>query len=119
MYTSLPRHVYPIEIPKGMVKLGPAGVVPTFDRAPTGWDFTVRGGDPLHVWSDRQQIEPPMVVEFAALIRNATQRVDGRSDLARMDRVFEDRGTNVDCAHAVCVHTSAWSDLLGRRKFCV
>ena len=101
MSTSLPRNIYPADVPKGVVKFLSVRLVPALDRTPTGWDFTISRGDPLHVRSDGQQIVPPVVVKFVTPVRDATGRVNGRGDLARMDRVFEDRRGQVDRAHPV------------------
>jgi len=53
---------------------------------------------------------------FGATVCNATWRVNGRSDLARMNRIIEYRGTHEDWAHAVRIHASGWADLMGRRE---
>ena len=57
-----------------------------------------------------------MVVVFGAAVGDATGRVNGRSDLTRMDRVVEDRGADVDWAYAVCVHAGGRTDLVDRRE---
>jgi len=57
-----------------------------------------------------------MMVKFGVAVWNATWRVNGRSDLARMNRVLEYRGTYEDRAHAVRVHASGSPDLIGRRE---
>jgi len=59
------------------------------------------------------------MVDFSATVWDAAWRVNGRSDLARMNGIVEDRGTNEDWAHAVCVYASGWPDLIGRREFSV
>jgi hypothetical protein len=53
------------------------------------------------------------VLELGATIWDAAWRAKGRNDLARMDRVVEDRGAYEDWAYAVRVHASGWSDLIG------
>jgi hypothetical protein len=58
-----------------------------------------------------------MVFVFGATVRNATRRTKGGNDLARMDRVAEDRGTHENWGHAVCVHSSRFSGLVGRREW--
>lgn len=56
------------------------------------------------------------MVSFGATVGDAAWRVNGRGDLARMDRVFEDRRTYVYRAHAVRIHARGWANLVGRRE---
>ena len=56
------------------------------------------------------------MVSFGAAVRDAAWRVNGRNDLARMNRVVEDRRTHEDWGHAVCVYAGGWTNLLGGRK---
>jgi len=56
------------------------------------------------------------MLEFSAAVWDATRMVNGRGDLARMNRILEDRGTNEYWAQSVCVHASGWSSLIGRRE---
>jgi len=58
-----------------------------------------------------------VVIFFGAVVRDAARRVDGRSDLARVDRVVEDRRAYVYRAYAVCIQASGWADLGERREF--
>ena len=58
-----------------------------------------------------------MVIFFGAIVCDTAWRVDGRSDLARVDRVVEDRRAYVYRAYAVCIHASGWTDLGERREF--
>jgi len=57
-----------------------------------------------------------VMVNFCAAVWDTTWRVNRRSDLARMNGIVENRGTNIDRAHSVCVHASGWSGLTGRRE---
>ena len=116
MFTGLPRHVHPVDIPESVKKLYSVGFVAALDGTPTLWNPALPRRDPLHLWGDRQQIVSPVVFALGAAERDATWRVNGGGDLARMDRVAEDGGTHEDRAHAVCVHTSGLSDLVGGRE---
>jgi len=116
MFASLSRHIYPTDISKGMIQASPIRFVSALYGTATGRNFTVLRWDPLHIGSDRQEIVSPFVFEFGAGVWDATWGVNGRSDLARMNRVVEDRGTYEDWAHAICVFTSGRSDLIGWRE---
>jgi len=98
---SLTGHIRFTDTSKSVIELVPIRFVSTLYRTTTGRDFTVPRWDPFHIGGDWQEIVPPMVVRFHTTVRNATRRVNGRGDLARMDRVVEDRGTYEDWAHPV------------------
>ena len=56
------------------------------------------------------------MLEFSAAVWDATRRVNGGGDLARMNGIGEDRRTNEDWAHSVCVLANGWSSLTVRRE---
>jgi len=114
--TGLPRHAYSIDASKSMIQLHPVGFVSAFNGASTGRDLTIPRWNPLHLGSDNQQVVSPMVFVFGATVRDATGRTKGGNDLARMDRVAEDRGTDENWGHAVCVHSNRFPGLVGRRE---
>lgn len=114
---GLTGNVYPIDVPESMVQFIPAGFVPALYGTTARRDFAIPRRDPFHIGSDGQEIVPSVVICFGAIVWDAAWRVDGRSDLARVDRVVEDRGTYVYWAYAVCVHASGWTDLGERREF--
>lgn len=119
MLPCLPRHLHLTDLRESVIQLLPVGFVPALYGTTTGRDFTVVRGDPLHIGGHRQEIVPPVMFKFATAVRNPTWRVNGRSDLAGMNGVGEDRGTYVNRAHAVCVDAGGCSDLMGRRELCV
>jgi hypothetical protein len=116
MLAGLTGHIYPADFTKSMIQFLPIRFVPALYGMATGWDFAVTRWDPFHIGGDGQEVVPPMMFHFRAIVWDATWRVNGRSDLARMDRVGEDRGTYEDWAHAVCVLASGWPNLMGRRE---
>jgi len=116
MSPGLTRHIHLTDLSKGMIQFLSTGFVPALHRTTTGRDLAVLGRNPFHVGGDGQEVVPPVVIVFGAAVGDAAGRVNGRSDLTRMDRVGEDRGADVDWAHAVCVHAGGRTDLLGRRE---
>jgi hypothetical protein len=116
MLASLTGNVYPIDISKSVIQFIPSGFVPALYGTTTGRDFAVLRWDPFHLGSDGQEIVPPLMSSFGATERDAAWGLNGRHDLARMDRVVEDRGTYVHRAHAVCIHAGGWTDPTGGRE---
>jgi len=87
MCAGLTRHLYVVDIRKSVIQFGPIGFVPALYGTATGRDFTVLRWDPFHIGSDGQEIVPPVMFDLGATVRNATRRVNGGCDLARMNRV--------------------------------
>jgi len=116
MLACLPGHICLTDAPKSMIQFIPTRFVSTLYGTATGRDFTVLRWDPFHIGSDGQEIVPPVVLNLGPTVRNATRRVNGRSDLAWMNGVGEYCGAYEDWAHAVRIHTSGWPGLKGRRE---
>lgn len=113
---GLSRHFHSIHIRKGVEQLRSVGFVSSFNGMPTLRNFTLPRRDPLHIGGDGQEIVSPAVFALSTTVCNATWRANGRNDLARMDRIVEDRGTQENRARAVCVCGNGRSYLIRRRE---
>ena len=110
MCANLTGHIYLIDSRESVIQFLPARFEPTLYRAATGWDFTVFRWDPFHLGGDGQELVPPVMADFGATIRNAAWGEKRKIDLARMDGVVKDGGTN---EHFV---VNGWSDQICRRE---
>lgn len=95
--TGLTRDPYAVNVAHGMIELLAILFVPALHRATAMGNLAMRRRDPLHGGGvERKEIVSPDVLVLASTVRDARRRIEGRHDLARMDRTLEDRAPDED-----------------------
>ena len=102
MLAHITGHIYIFNPCESMIQPLPARFVPTLYRMAIGRNVSVPRWNPFHLERDGQELVPPVMDDFGATPRDATWRVKGIIDLARVNGVLKDRGTNEDQAIDAC-----------------
>jgi hypothetical protein len=97
MLSRFSRDKSAMDIRQRMVQLGASILIPAFHWPSPVWDLPAVRLDPLHqVRLERQQIEAAIMLELAAAVRHAARRPQVRRDLARVNRLVEQRAADED-----------------------
>ena len=106
MLAGLTGHIYLIDSRESMTQFLPVRFVSTLYGTAIGWDFTVSRWDSFHLGRDGQEVVLPVMADVGAAPCDATWREKGKIDLARVNGILKDRGTDEDWARAIrlCVN---------------
>ena len=101
MLAHLTGHIYIFDPRESMIQLLPTRFVPTLHGTAIRWNLAVPRWDPFHLGGDGQELVAPVMTSVGTTPCDTTWRVKGKIDLARVNGVFKDRGTNEDWIRAV------------------
>ena len=104
MLSSFAGNLDAVDRSDGVEQPGAIFLVTPCDRVPPFWDDAMRCLYPLHILGPkREKVVAPMVPMFAPAIRNRSERLQMRSDLAWVHRFLHQRRANVHWRHPISV----------------
>jgi hypothetical protein len=113
MFSCLSRNFDTVNECNSMIELGAVVLIAALNRPPAMRDMAMRCLHPLHlVRPEGQQIESSIVGMLTASIRHRHARAKMRTDLARVDRVLHQCGSDVYGRDAVRVMERRLADVL-------
>lgn len=113
--TSFSRNFNTTEHSSGMIQSLSALIVSTFNGPVAMRDLTFFGKDPLHSRSYREDIKTTMVVDLRVSERHTARGVQSWADLAWLNRVLKDRGSDEDWA-SINIVERGWSSSVTLRE---
>lgn len=117
MFARLSWHLHPADLRKSMIQLPSMFLVSPLYGPLTRRNPALGGEDPLHGDRvERQEIEPAMVLELGAPVRDTARRAQGGRDLARVDGLAEERRAEEYRAAPVHVERDGIAGLLLSRE---
>jgi hypothetical protein len=104
MLSCLTRNPGPIHTTHCMIQILPILFKTPSNRIPIMRDTTETRTDPFHGLRVKwQKVVPPLMLYLSGTIWYTAGKWKMRSDLARMDRALENRGSNEDRRNTVCI----------------
>jgi len=113
VFTAFTRDSNTIDMSKAMVKLTTVLFISTFDGTFTRRNSSIGSTDPLHLSRNEwEKIISSMMRHLSTSVGYSNERLKMRSDLARVDRVLHECGTEEDRADSIGVEARGLTGLI-------